>query len=160
MKDFIKRFVITFLALISAFAVLIWWAFAINRLNQTFTSWNQLQAQDLQNMTDKVDELVDNVNSINSRTHRQPTVLSGAISHWWNITSVPWYNWNYSRNWIISSRDCAWNRWNNDYEQAEDHFQTYLSWNTVIAMGRTLNFKHGQWGWWRACSANYLWIWL
>jgi hypothetical protein len=57
--------------------------------------------------------------------------------------------------WITSSRDVQGNRYNNDYEQDADQFQTFIDGNgVIIAQGRTLNFKHGQWGGWKTGSAN------
>jgi len=61
--------------------------------------------------------------------------------------------------WFTSGRDVHGNRYNNDWEQDADHFQTFIDENgVVIAQGRTLNFKHGQYGAWKAGTANLLGI--
>lgn len=61
--------------------------------------------------------------------------------------------------WHFGPRDVHGNRYNNDWEQDADHFQTFMDGNgTLIAQGRTLNFKHGQYGGWRAGSGNLLGI--
>lgn len=86
-------------------------------------------------------------------------IITGSISNGDNIRNkIPsgYSGWNWK--WIVSLRDCMGNRLNGDYEQAENHFQIYLSSNTVIARGRTYNFKHGRYGSWRSCTANYMGI--
>ncbi len=66
-------------------------------------------------------------------------------------TGDPYLNWN----WFISGRDIQGKRANNDWEQAVDQFQSYLTDDgTIKAQGRTHNFKHGRWGSWSNGSAN------
>lgn len=61
--------------------------------------------------------------------------------------------------WFASGRDIHGNRYNNDVEQDADNFQTLIDENgVVIAQGRTLNFKHSQYGPWRSGTANLLGI--
>ena len=87
-------------------------------------------------------------------------VVSGSISHGENITTkIPsGFSSGWTWKWIISMRDCYGNRFNNDYEQAQDQFQYYISSNVVTARGRVYNFKHSRWGNWRNCTANYFGI--
>lgn len=55
-------------------------------------------------------------------------------------------------------RDISGNRANNDFEQDVDNFQIVPDSGVVIAQGRTLNWKHGQWGGWSPGSVNYMGI--
>ena len=87
-------------------------------------------------------------------------VVSGSISHGQNITTKipPGFSSGWSWQWLVSLRDCQGNRYNNDYEQAKDQFQCYISNNIVTVRGRTHNFKNGRWGSWNNCTANYFGI--
>lgn len=57
--------------------------------------------------------------------------------------------------WFLSGRDIQGQRYNNDYEQDIDHFQSYIDGNgVIISQGQTLNWKHTAWGPWKAGEAN------
>jgi hypothetical protein len=85
-------------------------------------------------------------------------VTSGVAAHGSNISSLittgmPTDGWT----WLAAPRDLQGRRLNNDFEQAEDHFQTWIDPNGgVTAQGSTFNFKAGQWGPWNGGSVNVL----
>lgn len=59
--------------------------------------------------------------------------------------------------WIATGREIQGNRYNNDVEQDVDASQVYIDdAGAVIAQGRTLNWKHSQWGAWRPGVATVL----
>lgn len=61
--------------------------------------------------------------------------------------------------WFVGPRDIQGQRYNNDYEQAPDNFQSYINDSgVIIAQGTTFNFKHGRWGNWMPGEANLLGI--
>lgn len=60
--------------------------------------------------------------------------------------------------WNASFRDITGREYNGDYEQAKDQFQVHAEAGTVVAQGRTYNFKHGAWGSWNGGDANILGI--
>jgi hypothetical protein len=89
-------------------------------------------------------------------------IVSGSISNGQNITTkIPsGFSSGWTWQWLVSVRDCYPDRVNNNYEQAQNQFQAYISSNIVYVRARLYNFKPGQAGWsaWRNCTANYLGI--
>lgn len=83
-------------------------------------------------------------------------VVSVAKNHGENIASaVTAAGQKGEWRWHFGPRDVHGNRFNNDWEQDADHFQTYIDENgALIAQGRTFNFKHGQYGGWRTGSGS------
>ena len=60
--------------------------------------------------------------------------------------------------WLPSPRSIEGSRYNGDWEQAVDAFEIYADGGTIVAQGRTHNFKHGAWGPWKGGSVNLLGI--
>ena len=53
-------------------------------------------------------------------------------------------------------RDIRGSSYNRDYEQAPDQFQIIPGSDSIVAQGRTYNFKHNRWGSWEPGSVNYI----
>ena len=144
MKDFIKKFTTTFFALIIAFVVLVWWAFAVSTLNLNFQSWSQLQASDLQSMVNKINELTNEVNSASVPAwaimafNKYDCPVGWRASDGWAWTiNLRWvflrwmedfWTWEHNRD---PNRGWRWTLWSYQWDELKSHthnIQTY-AWN-------------------------------
>ena len=110
------------IALFIAWGLLVWGAYAISTLNKNFTSGSQLQAQDLQDMVNKLNEVTNKLNqvegtansaystavnaqnSVNSKASmsdvlRLKVSIPDAYDRWCSRENSKWeicYSWKYS----------------------------------------------------------------
>ena len=76
-----------------AIGILVWGAYAIWTLNKNFTSGSQLQAQDLQDIVNKLNEVTNKLNQVEGTANSAYNTASswGNKNFWWSTcTSVRW----------------------------------------------------------------------
>ena len=78
--EILKKIMINTIALFIAWGLLVWGAYAIWTLNKNFTSGSQLQAKDLQDMVNKINEVTSKLNQVEGTANSARNVANTATN--------------------------------------------------------------------------------